>query len=103
MSNTVTLWLGLALSIPVALVVNLLTPALQNFIATVNTNQRLKLQKSRKRQRVFAEKLLTNQTAVIAYLISKNSLATQRRVSSIYYFIAAIFLVVNNYVLSANL
>lgn len=94
MNNTVTLWLGLALSIPVALAVNLITPVFQHFIAKVNAGQRLKLQKTRVKQRVFAEKLSTNQTAAITYLISKNNLATRHLVSSIYFFIVAACLIV---------
>jgi hypothetical protein len=94
MSDTVTLWLGLALSIPVALAVNLITPTLQHFIANVNAGQRLKLQKIREKQRAFAEKLSTNQTAAITYLISKNNLATRHLVSSMHFFIAAACLIV---------
>jgi hypothetical protein len=93
MTNTVTFWLGLALSIPIAVVVNLITPNLQNLVASVNANQRRKLQKTREREKVFAETLSTNQTALMAYLITKNSAATRRHLRSLQFFIMSMFLV----------
>jgi hypothetical protein len=94
MTNTVTLWLGLALSIPIAILVNLITPTLHIFIASVNADQRRKLQKIKERERVFAETLSTNQTAVMAYLITKNNLTTRHLFFSLQFLIMGMFLIV---------
>lgn len=93
MDNTVTFWLGLTLSIPIAIIVNLITPSLQKYIATANTNQRRRLQKSREKERVLAEKLSTNQTAAITYLIGKNNLVIRTLISALWFFIASNYLI----------
>lgn len=95
MSNTLAFWLGLTLSIPVAIAVNLITPTLQKLITTANANQRLKLQASREKEKAFAQRLSANHTAVTVYLISKSNLITFSLIASLGLFIVSLVLIVS--------
>jgi len=96
MTSATTFWLGLGLSIPIAIAVNLVTPYLQNFASTLSVNQRNKLQTMKERETSFAEALSTNRDSMTLYFISKNNLVTRFLLYTLDLSLVGVFLVVSS-------